>query len=575
MSNEALLASTKACVSDRSNMLTESEIETINKEILLFESLASLSLPVNELAVLLAEACKPIYRTVQTCLCRSHEVAGLGCLSSCLSSSTIVNAFWEFGLLGLTSTSPNLIVGRGHIAPAFYAARYCHGGFPLCFVHSIHGAVPAVVHKDWGFANTMYHSLGEGIAMSIGRALLTSRQGNGVHYYCFAGDGELNEGICFEAIRIAYENDVRKYTLIVDDNESGIERLRKPLNIGYLESYFDKVHVIDKPYTSLLRKLEDCSERGLREVIVCKTEKGFHSYKRPGSPAKSTTSSTIGHILSRLKKDYNIHVITPDMAGRFGLTEELEYINTGLSEQASVAMTLMLPANDIKFVLTDDKFLLNSIGCIQSAMLSVTNLQIIAVRRNDVWGGPVSTPNIFTSMDTLMVYELCDPDILESILRDRVKARESTVYLFSDQSHKSIAPLKTGYRLIGRDFIYSQRGRRDTLFISTESFASKVKSVSEHYEVSHLRVLCRRPHLIDEAREIISKFRTIVVYEYNSSVSGLGEYLRSVLVRDIHIISVDFYELSAIHTIQERASGSSLEQLIDSTARYIDVRDQR
>ena len=556
-------------------MLTDIEIETVNKEILLFESLAPLSLPVNKLAVLLARACKPIYRTVQTCLCRSHEVAGLGCLSSCLSSLTIVNAFWKFGLLGTAGTGHNLTVGRGHTAPAFYAARYFNAGFPLCFILSVHEAVPSVVNKHWGFANTMYHSLGEGIAMSIGRALLTSPQGNGVHHYCFAGDGELNEGICFEAIRIAYENDVRKYTLVVDDNESGIERLRKPLNREYLESYFDKVHIIHKPHANLLRALEDCTKRGLREAIVCKTEKGRHSYRRPDSPSKSTTGSTIGHILSRVKEDFRIHVITPDMAGRFGLTEELEYINTGLSEQASVAMTLMLPADDIKFVLTDDKFLLNSIGCIQSAMLSVTNLQIIATRRNDVWGGPVSTPNIFTSMDTLMVYELCDPDILERILRDRIEARENTVYLFSDQSQKSIAPLRTDYRLIGRDFLYSQRGRNDTLFISTESFASKVKSVSDYYEVSHLRVLCRRPHLIDEVREIIDKFETIVVFEYNSSVSGLGEYLRSALVREIHITSVDCYERSAIRPIQERASGSTLGQLIDSTARYINVRSQK
>ena len=107
--------------------------------------------------------------------------------------------------------------------------------------------------------------------------------------------------------------------------------------------------------------------------------------------------------------------------------------------------------------------------------------------------------------------------------------------------------------------------------ISTESYASKVKSVSDHYEISHLRVLCRRPHLIDEAREIIGKFQTIVVYEYNSSVSGLGEYLRSVLLREINIISVDHYEHSSISTTQEKASGSSLKHLIDLTERYINV----
>lgn len=384
MSKKALLTKIRDCISDRTSVLTKAELGVIDRELELFDSLVSHSLEINELAVLIAGVCKPIYEDTEKGIRRSHEVSGLGCLSSCLSSSPIVNAFWEFGLLGPSGTDRNLIVGRGHIAPAFYALRYSKGCFPLSFLLSTHRAVPAVVHKDWGFKNTMRHSLGEGIAMSIGRSLLESPKGNAAHNYCFSGDGELNEGICFEAIRIAYENDIKKYTLIVDDNESGIEKLKKPLNIKYLEAFFDKVHIIDNPEKRLLRELENCTRRGLREAIVCKTKKGTHSYKMPGLPSNTSTCSAISDILVRLSRKYCSHVITPDMAGRFGLVEKLGYINTGLSEQASVAMTIGLPTDEVKLILTDDKFLLNSIDCIQSAMSSVNNLQIIAARRNDL-----------------------------------------------------------------------------------------------------------------------------------------------------------------------------------------------
>lgn len=552
----------------RMHLLTNTERNIVDQELEFFESHQSSPLPINELAVLIATSNKPIYKDVEVCIRRCHEVAGLGCLSSCLSSSPIVTDFWEYGLLGPGGTSDNLIVGRGHIAPTFYAIRYCKGFFPLSFLLSVHGAVPAVVNKEWGFANTMRHSLGEGIAMSIGKAL------SGVsttHNYCFAGDGELNEGICFEAIRIAYEHDIKRYTLIVDDNEAGIAKCEKPLNLKYLDAYFDRIHVMEVCENKLLSELDNCTKRGLREVIVCKTQKGPHSYNNTSSSSKYSICSEVSNVLARLSHNYPTHIITPDMAGRFGLVEELEYINTGLAEQASVAMTMALPMDEVKFILSDDKFFLNSIDCIQSAMLSVKNLQIVAARKNDVWGGPVSAPNILTSMGNIKVYELCDSEIFEEILRERVRQKKNTIYLLSDQNQKSIKHLKAGYMQIDRDFLFKQQVDERILLVSTESFASKVGTISEHHRISHLRVLCRRPAITDQMYDIINRFETMIVYENNAALCGLGEYLQSLLLREVHIISVDNYETPAIRKIQEKRSLSSIDQLMILTEGYINV----
>ncbi|MFP3632983.1 1-deoxy-D-xylulose-5-phosphate synthase N-terminal domain-containing protein, partial [Burkholderia sp. SIMBA_045] len=62
---------------------------------------------------------------------------------------------------------------------------------------------------------------------------------------CVAGDGELNEGVSFEAIRLIGELEVKNLTLIVDNNGRGIDPLPGKLRPEYLAAYFSDVYEVD------------------------------------------------------------------------------------------------------------------------------------------------------------------------------------------------------------------------------------------------------------------------------------------------------------------------------------------
>ncbi len=134
----------------------------------------------------------------------------------------------------------DLIVGRGHIAPAFYAEHYVRGTWPFTPLATLHqGGLTGVVHRDLGFRNTMRYSLGVGVAQAVSLAWELTRRGEDRKVVCLAGDGELHEGAAFEALRFAHDAGLTNLVLVVDANAKGIEPLAKPVNTGYLAAYLE------------------------------------------------------------------------------------------------------------------------------------------------------------------------------------------------------------------------------------------------------------------------------------------------------------------------------------------------
>ncbi|HEX05372.1 MAG TPA: hypothetical protein ENH10_09520, partial [Bacteroidetes bacterium] len=329
MNIEDLYRDIDRCIADRIEFIRKVERSVIARELEIFAELAgSNNTSLRELQLHLASLAKPLFSDLDHCIQRMHEVAGIGSLPSCQSSSRIIEAFFDVGLLSASGTADNLFVGRGHIASAFYALRYMLRGFPLCFLFSAYDAVSPVVSREWGFSNSMRHSLGEGLPMSVGRALSRICADQDQHLYCFAGDGELQEGISYEAIRIAYEHDIKNLTLIIDENGMGITRLAKPLNHKFLEAYFDRVYILEDQRETIREKLELCWKEGLRSAIVVRTKKLYHSYRRD-QISKVSTCSELGTTLRDLREKYsNLLIFCPELAIRFGLEDNVEYINT-------------------------------------------------------------------------------------------------------------------------------------------------------------------------------------------------------------------------------------------------------
>lgn len=557
-----LYENVRRCISERAEFIRDDEGSIIEDELRMFERLTSSGLhSLEDVQRILARTNTPIFCDLSESIQRLHEVAGLGSLTSCQSSSMILEAFSNLGLIRAYGVASNLCISRGHIAPAIYSIRYLKGGFPLSFLFSVYDVIPPVINQYWGFPNSSRHSLGEGLPLSVGKALGSGMSEEEQHFFCFAGDGEMQEGITYEAIRLAYEFNIKRFTLVVDENGMGIAKLVKPLNLKYLEAYFDGVYVVDDCREEIEKRLKVCKQKGLREAIVVKTLKTYHSYRR-NKGSRATTCSNVGNVLNTLKSEgCQMFVFCPDMVGRFGLKDKVNHFNTGLAEQSTVALTMALPLESLKFILTDDKFLLNSLDCLHSTFAYNQNIIVIAARKNAVWGGPLNTPNIFANLEGAECYELCNPAHIPRIIS---RGSANAFILLNDEELERVQSIEDEYEELGYDCLNLENSD-DLLFISTESFATTVNELSHHFGASHLRFLSRRPLMSKEVVQRLEKFRRIVMFEQNPAHGGVGEFLRSSTLKDIQILSVEKYDSPAVRGRQKILSGIDLKTLIEST----------
>lgn len=562
----------EAALEIRSKLLTEKERARANDELRICREILHEHHQIGDLMAAVAKNFKPLYSQASEALTRIHEIARVGTLASCLSSLETVQAFFDLGLCdekGVLDT--NLIIGRGHIAPAFYACRYIRSGVPFLFLLAVHQSVPAVINEDWGFANTMRHSLGEAIGFAVGRSL-SQKMAHPV--YCFVGDGELNEGVSYEGIRLAYEYDVKNLIVIIDENGRGIDPLPSPLNIKFLESYFDQVNIIDGHDQKLISEtIESAKQSGARVAIVCKTNKGKHSYKPAGASSKASTCGQIANLIQHYQKQYNCHTLTADLAARFGLKSDDHFYNTGLAEASLLTIASGMPKDHLKFVLTDDKYYLNSIDVMHSALLASRNIHIIASRKNKVWGGPTYLPSVLTAIGSNKVYELTDINDLNYFIDCNIHHGENGIYLFYDQSADNIHQITEGYTKASEDAYIKVNKSSQTLLISSESTAYEVSHFAKERQCTHIRFLSTRPDLSGLLAHEIKSYQNVIVVEHNNGLCGLAEYIESkLLIRVQRIHDVD-YEWPTLDTFQTTSLVNELNNCFDNNNRDIKTYD--
>lgn len=114
------------------------------------------------------------------------------------------------------------ILSKAHAVPVLYAFLAECGYLPFEELrtfrqinsrlqgHSKAGTVPGVEMSGG--------SLGQGLSYSVGQCLAARLDGRDYRVYCLLGDGELDEGQCWEAAMAAAHHDVANLTAIVDRN---------------------------------------------------------------------------------------------------------------------------------------------------------------------------------------------------------------------------------------------------------------------------------------------------------------------------------------------------------------------
>lgn len=135
-----------------------------------------------------------------------------------------------------------VILSNGHICPVLYATMAESGYFPheeLLSLRNFGSRLQGHPHRKYlPGIETSSGPLGEGLSQSIGMALADRIDNGDKYFYCFLGDGELNEGNIWEAALHAGKEKLDKIIVFIDRNDIQIDGFTH--DVMPLEPLFDK-----------------------------------------------------------------------------------------------------------------------------------------------------------------------------------------------------------------------------------------------------------------------------------------------------------------------------------------------
>lgn len=177
------------------------------------------------------------------------------------------------------------VLSKGHAAPAYYAVLADKGFFPkkefenFRQLHSILQGHPDARKCPGVDAST--GSLGQGISIAVGMALGAKLSKSDVCVYVLCGDGELQEGLVWEASMAAAHYKLENLTVLVDWNGLQIDGTNdQVMSLGDLNAKFrafgyDVCEVADgNDAEQVLKALRSKGAPGKPRAILCRTVKG-------------------------------------------------------------------------------------------------------------------------------------------------------------------------------------------------------------------------------------------------------------------------------------------------------------
>ncbi|MGG2025962.1 transketolase [Gottfriedia sp. S16(2024)] len=125
------------------------------------------------------------------------------------------------------------ILSKGHGGPGLYATLALKGYFPEEVLYTLNqNGTTLPSHPDRNLTpgiDMTTGSLGQGISAAVGVALSHKLSEMDNYTYCIVGDGELNEGQCWEALQFAAHHKLNNLFVFVDDNKKQLDGLTKDI----------------------------------------------------------------------------------------------------------------------------------------------------------------------------------------------------------------------------------------------------------------------------------------------------------------------------------------------------------
>lgn len=217
--------------------------------------------------------------------------AGSGHPGGSLSAADIVATLY-FGVMKHDPARPDwderdrFILSKGHAGPVLYAALAEAGYFPREELDTLRKLGSKLQgHPDstkLPGVEVSTGSLGNGLAISNGIALGLRLKGmHEQRVFCLLGDGELQEGLVWEAVMFAAQQRLENVVAIVDGNGLQIDgRTAEVVDVDPIAAKFrafgwETIDVDGHDVEALLTALHGASEvRGKPTVLVADTVKG-------------------------------------------------------------------------------------------------------------------------------------------------------------------------------------------------------------------------------------------------------------------------------------------------------------
>ncbi len=193
---------------------------------------------------------KPIVAEIKRDIIKSLALAKSGHSGGSLGNAEIMTALYFAGVMkydtsGTNNSRDRFVLSAGHLAPILYACLARAGFFPpeeLASLRKLGSRLqghPSPVGYLPGNETTS-GSLGQGISIALGMAMADRLvDKNDRKVFCLSGDGELQEGLCWEAAMAAGFYQLNNLCWIVDNNDCQIDgRVKDVMSIYPLPDKF-------------------------------------------------------------------------------------------------------------------------------------------------------------------------------------------------------------------------------------------------------------------------------------------------------------------------------------------------
>ncbi len=178
-----------------------------------------------------------------------------------------------------------LVLSKGHAAPALYATLMEKGFIDKKLITELRKfGSPLQGHPDLKKLDSIEMStgsLGQGLSAANGMALSAKMFDKSYRVYAIMGDGELQEGQCYEAAMTAAHYKLDNITAFIDSNGLQIDgEVVKVMNLISIKDKFEAfgwnvIEINGHNFDEIKNALKIAKEtKGKPTAIVCKTVKG-------------------------------------------------------------------------------------------------------------------------------------------------------------------------------------------------------------------------------------------------------------------------------------------------------------